>query len=115
MPPSDDEPVMVMKKLYISPFNGVDGHYLVKAPRPGEHLDVRISLHRDNQPAFVATMRGTRRRAGVLQLLTLQLTAPMAPLLGMIGIRIQGIMLWLRRVPVVPRKESQEMERVQAS
>ncbi len=115
MPPSDDEPVMVMKKLYISPFNGVDGHYLVKAPRPGEHLDVRISLHRDNQPAFIATMRGTRRRAGVLQLLTLQLTAPMAPLLGMIGIRIQGIMLWLRRVPVVPRTESQERERVEAS
>ena len=26
-------------------------------------LDVTISLHRDNQPAFVATMRGTRRRA----------------------------------------------------
>ena len=29
--------------------------------------------------------------------------APMAPLMGSLGIRVQGITLWLRRVPVVPR------------
>jgi DUF1365 family protein len=100
-----------MKQLYVSPFNEVEGHYLVTAPRPAENLDVRISLHRDNQPAFVATMRGTRRRAGVADILWLQMVAPIAPLMGAIGIRIQGITLWLRRVPVVPRK-SDRRERV---
>jgi DUF1365 family protein len=110
--PDTDRATMVRKQMYVSPFNAVDGHYLVSAPRPDEHLDVRISLHRDNQPAFVATLRGTRRRATTWQLLRLQLTAPLAPLMGSIGIRVQGITLWLRRVPVVPRTDTAKPERV---
>ena len=45
-------------------------------------LDVTISLHRDNQPAFVATLRGERRKAGAAQVARLQVTAPVAPLMG---------------------------------
>jgi len=112
LPPHGDRPAMVRKRLYVSPFNQVDGYYLVHAPRPDAELDVRISLHRENQPAFVATMRGSRRSAGIGELLKLQLVAPLAPLMGAIGIRVQGITLWLRRVPVVPRPESTEKERV---
>jgi uncharacterized protein len=112
LPPHGDHPAMVRKRLYVSPFNDVDGYYLVHAPLPDAELDVRISLHRDNQPAFVVTMRGTRRKASVAQLVKLQLTAPLAPLMGAMGIRVQGITLWLRRVPVVPRPESTEKERV---
>lgn len=112
LPPHADQPAMVRKKLYVSPFNDVDGYYLVRAPLPNAELDIRISLHRDDQPAFVATMRGTRRRASIGELLKLQLAAPLAPLMGAIGIRVQGITLWLRRVPVVPRPESIEKERV---
>ncbi|MDT5279573.1 MAG: uncharacterized protein QOJ20_768 [Mycobacterium sp.] len=112
LPPHDDHPAMVRKRLYVSPFNDVDGYYLVHAPLPDAELDVRISLHRDNQPAFVATMRGTRKRASIGELLKLQIVAPLAPLIGAIGIRVQGITLWLRRVPVVPHPESTEKERV---
>jgi hypothetical protein len=112
LPSHDQRPAMVRKRLYVSPFNDVDGYYLVHAPLPDAELDVRISLHRDNQPAFVATMRGARRTASVGELVRLQFIAPLAPLLGAIGIRIQGITLWLRRVPVVPRPESTEKERV---
>ena len=115
MPPDTEQPAMVMKKLYVSPFNAVEGYYLVRAPRPDDDLDIRISLHRDNQPAFVVTYRGTRRRASIGELLRLQLTAPLAPLMGAIGIRVQGITLWLRRVPIVPRTESIEKERVEQS
>ena len=103
IPPDTGQPAMVMKKLYVSPFNDVDGYYLVKAPRPDSQLDVTISLHRENQPAFVATLRGTRRPAGIGEIVRLQLVAPLAPLMGALAIRVQGIMLWLRRVPVVPR------------
>ena len=112
LPPHDDRPAMVRKKLYVSPFNDVDGYYLVRAPLPDAVLDVRITLHRDNQPAFVATIRGTRRSAGIGELLKLQAVAPLAPLMGAIGIRVQGITLWLRQVPVVPRPEHTEKERV---
>jgi len=112
LPPDNARPAIVRKRLYVSPFNDVDGYYLVRAPLPDAELDVRISLHRDNQPAFVATMRGSRRNAGIGELLRLQLVAPLAPLMGAIGIRVQGITLWLRHVPVVARPESAEKERV---
>ena len=112
IPAHGDRPAMVPKKLYVSPFNDLDGYYLVQAPRPDAELDVRISLHRENQPAFVATMRGSRRGAGIAELLKLQFVAPLAPLMGAIGIRVQGITLWLRRVPVVPRPACTEKERV---
>jgi uncharacterized protein len=102
----------VKKKLYVSPFNEVDGYYLVRAPRPDAELNVSISLHREHKPAFVATLRGTRRTASIGQVLRLQLVAPVAPLMGAMWIRIQGITLWARRVPVVPRTQVAERERV---
>lgn len=108
--PPDTRPATVKKRLYVSPFNDVDGHYLVRAPRPDAELDVTISLHRANQPAFVATLRGSRRP--VRDLARLQLTAPLAPLMGALGIRIQGITLWLRGVPVAPRKRAVTGERI---
>ena len=103
LPSGETQPATVTKRMYVSPFNDVDGHYTVRAPRPGATLAVSITLHRDNQPPFVATMRGRRVRAGAAQLARLQITTPVAPLLGALRIRVQGITLWLRRVPVVPR------------
>jgi uncharacterized protein len=112
LPPTGDAPVAVKKKFYVSPFNDVSGYYLVNAPRPAEKLDVTISLHREHQPALVATLRGTRRRASVAQLLRLQLIAPLAPLMGAFWLRVEGITLWARRVPVVPRQPIVEREKV---
>jgi DUF1365 family protein len=115
LPPDGVRPAMVTKKLYVSPFNDVDGYYLVRAPRPDDTLDVTISLHRDNQPAFVATLRGTRRPATRREVMRLQMVSPLAPLMGALGIRVQGVTLWLRRVPVVPRVGIVERERIPQS
>lgn len=112
LPSTGDVPAAVKKSLRISPFNDVDGYYLVRAPEPAECLDVTVSLHREHVAAFVATLRGTRRTAGVAQILRLQLVAPMAPLMGAVWIRIQGITLWARRVPIVARTPVAERERV---
>lgn len=105
LPPEQSRPVAVDKSLYVSPFNDVDGYYLVRAPLPGAKVNVSISLHRDNQPPFVATLQGTRRRVTAVQVARLQLAAPLAPLMVALAIRIQGITLWMRRVPVVPREK----------
>jgi uncharacterized protein len=102
LPPAD-QPVMTAKKFYVSPFNQVDGYYLVQAPRPDSEVDITVSLHRDHQPAFVANMRGQRRPATTRQVALIQIVAPLAPLVLAACIRIQGIKLWLRRVPVVAR------------
>ena len=112
LPPTGDQPAAVKKALYVSPFNEVDGYYLVRAPLPDAELDVTISLHRENKPAFVATLDGTRRKASIANVLRLQMVAPMAPLMGAMWIRIQGVTLWARRVPVVPQPVAVEKERV---
>ncbi len=107
LPPSGDRPASVRKELYVSPFNDVDGHYLVRAPEPEERLNILVSLHRHNQPAFVATMRGKALPAGIRQILAMQIVAPLAPLMNALSIRVQGVLLWLRRVPLVPRPNAQ--------
>ncbi|MCV7075659.1 DUF1365 domain-containing protein [Mycobacterium szulgai] len=102
LPPAD-APVSVNKEFYVSPFNPVDGHYLVLAPQPDHDVDIAVSLHREQRLAFTATLRGTRRPASVKHVVLMQIIAPLEPLLVATRIRIQGIRLWLRGVPVVPR------------
>ena len=43
LPATGDQPAAVKKKLYVSPFNEVDGYYLVRAPRPDAELE-RVDL-----------------------------------------------------------------------
>ena len=113
LPATERRAATVRKSLYVSPFNDVDGHYRVRAPRPDQTLDVAISLHREHQPPFVATIRGERRPATAAQIVRLQFVAPLAPLIGVLAIRLQGIALWLRRVPVVPRPTPAKQEEVE--
>jgi DUF1365 family protein len=102
LPPAD-LPVPTTKKLYVSPFNPVDGYYTVRAPRPDGEVDITVELHRDLAPAFVANMHGQRRPASTWHVAIMQLISPLAPLVVAARIRIQGVKLWLRQVPVVPR------------
>lgn len=103
LPPSGPNPAMVPKQLPTSRLTGTDGYYLVRAPRPDDKLDVTVSLHRENQPAIVTTLRGARRPATAGQLLRLQFTAPLAPQMTALSMRVQGAILRMRRVPVAPR------------
>jgi DUF1365 family protein len=89
--PPANKPVPVAKKLYVSPFNRVSGHYQVLAPRPDKHLDVVVSLHDGSKPAFVARLRGTHRPATLRHVTRMQIVSPLAPLLVALRIRIQGI------------------------
>jgi hypothetical protein len=105
LPPAE-EPVMTAKEFYVSPFNPVDGYYLVRAPRPDTEVDISVALHRDHRqafPEFIANMRGQRRPATTRQVAIMQIISPLAPFVVAARIRIQGIKLWLRRLPVVPR------------
>ena len=105
LPPAD-LPVVTAKKFYVSPFNRVDGYYLVQAPRPDDEVDITVTLHRDRSasaPQFQANLRGRRRPATTRQIAIMQIIAPLSPLVVAARIRIQGIKLWLRRVPVVSR------------
>lgn len=102
IPPEGPNPAMIRKRFRTSPFTGADGYYLVRAPRPDSALDVTISLHRDNQPAIVGTLRGTRRPATLAQVVRMQVTKPVAPQMTALGLRVQGLILRARGVPVTP-------------
>ncbi len=98
LPPADT-PVLAAKRVYASPFHPIDGYYVVRAPPPDRRVDVTISLHRDGDQPFVASMHGHRRRATIASLLWLQLVSPMAPLMARLDMGVQGVALRLRRVP----------------
>ncbi|MGW6375663.1 DUF1365 domain-containing protein [Rhodococcus sp. NPDC055112] len=99
------------KRFYVSPFNEVDGIYTMQLPEPGAHLDIRVVLHRDGRAPFAATMRGHRLPATTVNVVRAQLAAPLAPLAVATRIRLQGIRLWVRGVPLVPRPAVHEKER----
>jgi DUF1365 family protein len=91
----------------------VDGQYRMKLPAPGERLAVSIVLEREGHRPFVATMDGKRRSATVRNILAAAFTVPAAPLLVSALIRVQGISLWARRLPVVARPHHPSQEAVQ--
>ncbi len=93
----------VDKAMYVSPFHGTDGHYRVVAPPPGEatgHLSVSVTLHTDEGERFTAAVVGDPApRRPVVALSALR---------GALLIRMHGIVLWLRGLPVRPRPDRQE-------
>lgn len=104
---------LVPKAFYVSPFNDVDGQYRMKLPAPGDRLAVSIILEREGHRPFVATMDGRRRPATVRNILAAAIRVPAAPLLVSALIRVQGIKLWARRLPVVARPHQTSQEAVQ--
>ena len=103
LPPTETGPTAVTKTFHVSPFDEVEGYYLVDAPRPDATADLAISWHRRNKLVFAASLHGQRRPASALGVARMQLVAPVAPLVGAARIRLHGIALWLRGLPVVPR------------
>jgi DUF1365 family protein len=87
------------KEFYVSPFHAVEGGYDMRLPLPGEELRVDLVYGRPGAKPFVATVRGARRPVTPGAVLA---TAATSRLVAM-RIRVQGIRLWLRRLPIVPR------------
>ena len=94
--PDEQGRATVPKAMYVSPFHGTDGTYELAVPVPGERLDVAVTLVTDDGARFSASLSGHRTAAGPLR------AAP-AALRGALLIRLHGIWLWLRRLPVRPR------------
>jgi DUF1365 family protein len=91
------------KEVYVSPFHEVDGSYEMRLPLPGDELRVDLTYGRPGAKPFVATVRGRRLPATRRNVVRAALRHPMATRVVALRIRIQGIRLWLRRLPVVPR------------
>ncbi|MGW0178872.1 DUF1365 domain-containing protein [Nocardia sp. NPDC003345] len=90
------------KQFYVSPFNDVSGEYRMLLPEPGTDLHLSIVLRRD-RPVLTASVSGRCRPATTGAILRAALVMPLAPLAVAARIRIQGVRLWLRGLPVVTR------------
>ncbi|GAA2628572.1 DUF1365 domain-containing protein [Paractinoplanes durhamensis] len=93
------------KAFYVSPFNDVSGEYRLTLPEPGGRLALTVALDRDGGRPFVASLRGRRRPATGLALLGAAVRHPFVTVAVAVRIRLQGIRLYLRGLPVVPRTE----------
>ena len=101
--PDADGRSAVEKSFYVSPFHPVDGRYEMRLPLPDGQLRVDMTYHRPEGKPFVATVRGDRSEVSIGKVLGLALRHPISTRVVAAQIRIQGIRLWLRRLPVVPR------------
>jgi DUF1365 family protein len=89
------------KAMYVSPFNAVDGSYRITVTPPGDRVAVAVTLTRDGQPPFTATLVGDRDRPRSVT--RAALGSATTSLRTTTLIRWQGIRLFLRGLRVQPR------------
>jgi DUF1365 family protein len=94
------------KQFYVSPFYEVAGRYTMSLPEPGERLKLQITLHPPQGATFVASVQGRRRPAHGFSLVRMLLGRPWTAAAVSTRIRWQGIKLYVRGLPVVPRRSS---------
>jgi DUF1365 family protein len=109
-PPLRPQEFRTEKEFYVSPFFPVDGAYRMRLPEPGARLALAVRLERAGARPFTATVRGHRVPARPRAVLRAALRHPFATLAVSAAIRVHGIRLYLRGLPVVrrPRHPLQE-------
>lgn len=93
----------VPKQFYVSPFYPVDGHYQMSLPEPGQRLALTVTLHRQDGPPFVASVRGVRQEATTSRLLAAVARHPWSTAAVTGRIHVQGLKLYARGLPVAAR------------
>lgn len=102
----------VDKAFYVSPFFTVDGRYDLIFDLSPTTVASTIVLHQEGRPVFSATFRGAPAPATPRRLARLLLTHPLMTQRTTLLIRLHGIWLWLRRLPVVKRTPHSHQEAV---
>ena len=93
----------VSKAFYVSPFFPIDGEYTSSLVLDHDRIAVSIVLERDGQTAFTASFVGTPLPISMANVARALVRTPLATWQTSLRIRVHGIWLWLRRLPVVPR------------
>jgi len=92
------------KEFYVSPFFTVDGSYAIEVRLDPTSVAVRITLTQSDRVVFTGSVRGALRPATTRRRrLAHLLRDPASSLRVAALIRLHGVRLWLRRLPVVPR------------
>ena len=103
----------VPKDFYVSPFYPVDGRYRMSLPEPDASLALSVRLDRPDGQSFAASVRGRAVPATTRALLAAAARHPWSTAAVSVRIRWQGVRLYLRELPVIPRPAHQPQEGVQ--
>ena len=101
--PDGDGRAEVNKEFYVSPFNDVSGRYAMQLAVAGGTVRTAITLHRPGRSPFVAIFTGTGTPATASALARTLIRYPLIPQRVSLTIRLHGLWLWARRLPVVKR------------
>ena len=91
------------KAFYVSPFNDMAGTYDIRLRVDPGQLSVTVGLDRAGARVLTAATHGTPEPATRRALLRVSLSHLLMPHRVSALIRLHGIRLWLRRLPVFPR------------
>ena len=107
----------VPKQFYVSPFYPVDGDYRMSLPEPGADpggkLALSVRLDRPDGHSFAASVRGRAVPVTARARLKTAARYPWSTAAVSARIRWQGVRLYLRGLPVIPRPAHQAQEGVQ--
>ena len=97
-------PARVEKDFYVSPFFAVEGRYDIRTRLTGSQVAVGISLTQGERKVFTASVHGDLVPATRARVLRALVRNPVPSQRVSALIRWHGVRLWLRRLPVVPRR-----------
>jgi len=92
------------KALYVSPFNGCDGHYDFKVTEPGDAFRLSINYRDADGLLLNASLNGHRQDLSDCTLVKALIKFPLAAFGVVAGIHFEAVILWLKGVPFVSRK-----------
>lgn len=100
----------VDKAFYVSPFFTVDGRYDLQFELTPDVVSSTVVLKQDGKAVFSATFKGEPRPVTPGRLVWLLISMPLMTHRTSLLIRMHGVWLWLRRLPVVPRQAHSTQE-----
>ncbi len=98
------------KAFYVSPFLAVDGRYDLRFALGPDAVATTVRLRQHDTVVFTATFRGSPAPATTGRLLRALVRHPFMTQRVSLLIRLQGVRLWLRRLPVVRRTPHHHQE-----
>ncbi|HEX5560174.1 MAG TPA: DUF1365 domain-containing protein [Nocardioidaceae bacterium] len=100
----DGSRARVDKEFYVSPFFTVEGTYDIRVRLDADHVAISISLAQQGRTVFAGSVRGALRPATRGRTVRNVLGHPLPSQRVSALIRWHGVRLWLRRLPVAPRR-----------
>lgn len=101
----------VDKDFYVSPFNDTRGEYAIRFHLDADRVSVAIRLHREGELVLTAVVDGQLVPATPRSVVTTVARHPLMPQQVTALIRMHGIRLWARRLPI-HRRPAESLETV---